>query len=30
MPFYEKAGFKVEGDIFDDAGIPHRTMGKKI
>ena len=30
IPFYEKAGFKVEGDIFDDAGIPHRTMGKKI
>lgn len=26
MPFYEKSGFIAEGDIFDDAGIPHRTM----
>lgn len=24
--FYEKAGFKAEGGIYDDAGIPHRTM----
>ncbi|BAO44413.1 GNAT family N-acetyltransferase [Thiolapillus brandeum] len=26
MPFYEKAGFTAEGEIFDDAGIPHRNM----
>ncbi len=26
MPFYEKAGFVAEGDVFDDAGIPHRNM----
>ncbi len=26
MPFYEKSGFVAEGDVFDDAGIPHRTM----
>ena len=24
--FYEKFGFIAEGDIFDDAGIPHRRM----
>lgn len=24
--FYEKQGFQVRGEIFDDAGIPHRTM----
>lgn len=24
--FYERLGFKAEGDVFDDAGIPHRTM----
>ncbi len=24
--FYEKYGFEVEGDVFDDAGIPHRKM----
>ncbi|WP_456405125.1 GNAT family N-acetyltransferase [Thiolapillus sp.] len=26
MPFYEKAGFSAEGEVFDDAGIPHRKM----
>jgi len=26
--FYEKAGFVAEGGLFDDAGIPHRTMRK--
>lgn len=24
--FYEKCGFTVTSDIFDDAGIPHRSM----
>ncbi|MBM4132709.1 MAG: GNAT family N-acetyltransferase [Nitrospira sp.] len=24
--FYEKQGFRVSGEIFDDAGIPHRPM----
>lgn len=24
--FYERLGFAAEGDIFDDAGIPHRLM----
>lgn len=24
--FYEKLGFVAQGDIYDDAGIPHRDM----
>lgn len=30
LGFYEKAGFVAEGGIYDDAGIPHRTMRKKL
>ena len=26
IPFYESLGFIVEGDEFDEAGIPHRPM----
>ncbi len=26
MPFYEKLGFASEGDVFDEAGIPHVRM----
>ena len=26
ISFYERAGFEVEGPVFDDAGIPHRRM----
>jgi len=26
LPFYERHGFVVEGDEFDDAGIAHRHM----
>lgn len=26
IDFYEKLGFKAEGDVFQDGGIPHRTM----
>ena len=26
MPFYEKLGFKPEGEEFDEGGIPHRRM----
>jgi phosphoribosylglycinamide formyltransferase-1 len=26
IPFYERFGFVAEGDVFDDAGIPHRRM----
>jgi predicted GNAT family N-acyltransferase len=30
LPFYEKAGFRGEGRIFDEAGIPHRRMCKAL
>ena len=26
LTFYEQFGFVARGEIFDDAGIPHRTM----
>ena len=26
IPFYENLGFIAEGDVFEDAGIPHRHM----
>ena len=26
IPFYERLGFVAEGQEYDDAGIPHRTM----
>ena len=26
IPFYEKLGFKAEGPIYDEVGIPHRNM----
>ncbi len=26
VPFYEKLGFRVEGKVFDEAGIPHVRM----
>ncbi len=26
MPFYDKLGWSVEGDEFEEAGIPHRRM----
>jgi predicted GNAT family N-acyltransferase len=26
IPFYQKAGFVVCSDLYDDAGIPHRDM----
>jgi predicted GNAT family N-acyltransferase len=30
MPFYERFGFTPEGDLFDDAGIPHRRMRRRL
>jgi predicted GNAT family N-acyltransferase len=30
MEFYEKLGYVAEGPVFDDAGIPHRTMFKRV
>ncbi|MBM5811771.1 MAG: GNAT family N-acetyltransferase [Gammaproteobacteria bacterium] len=26
VSFYEKHGFRCEGEVFDEAGIPHRRM----
>lgn len=26
LGFYERAGFQAYGDVFDDAGLPHRAM----
>jgi predicted GNAT family N-acyltransferase len=30
IPFYEQFGFVVQGDIYDEAGIPHRDMILRI
>lgn len=30
VPFYERAGFTVYGDVFDEAGIPHRAMRRHL
>jgi len=30
IPFYERLGYKAEGEIFLDANIEHRKMTKKI
>ena len=30
IPFYERLGFSAEGEIFMDAGIPHRGMRLKF
>ncbi|MBT1538130.1 GNAT family N-acetyltransferase [Ralstonia solanacearum] len=30
IPFYARAGFTPEGDEFDEAGIPHRTMRRVL
>ena len=30
IPFYEKRGYTIISDVFDDAGIPHQTMRKKL
>lgn len=30
MPFYVRAGFVAEGPVYDDAGIPHRSMRLRL
>lgn len=30
VPFYEKHGFRSEGEVFDEAGIPHRRMNLAV
>ena len=29
IPFYEKRGYTIISDVFDDAGISHQTMRKR-
>lgn len=30
VPFYEKLGFRAEGGVFEEAGIPHRKMRRPL
>jgi predicted GNAT family N-acyltransferase len=30
ISFYERAGFTVCGEVFDEAGIPHRAMRRRL
>ena len=30
LQFYERLGYVAEGEVFDEAGIPHRTMRKGL
>lgn len=30
VPFYESLGYGVMGDTFEEVGIPHRKMGRKL
>ncbi|GAA1196990.1 putative GNAT family N-acyltransferase [Kitasatospora gansuensis] len=30
LGFYERLGYAAEGPVYDDAGIPHRTMTRKL
>lgn len=30
IPFYRALGFVAHGDVFDDAGLPHRTMSLSL
>ncbi|MFE9421818.1 GNAT family N-acetyltransferase [Kitasatospora sp. NPDC006697] len=30
LGFYERLGYTAEGPVYDDAGIPHRTMVKAL
>ena len=30
VPFYERAGFRALGEVFEDAGIPHRRMELRL
>lgn len=28
LPFYEKLGYEIQSDTFEEVGIPHKKMGK--
>jgi predicted GNAT family N-acyltransferase len=30
VPFYQKLGYQIEGDLFEEVGIPHYAMRKQL
>lgn len=30
VPFYQQLGFEIDGDEFEEAGIPHREMHRRL
>ena len=30
VPFYERLGYRAEGDVFEEVGIPHLLMNKQL
>lgn len=30
VPFYKKLGYQIEGDLFEEVGIPHYAMRKRL
>ena len=30
IPFYRAHGFAISGEVFDDAGIPHQEMSRRL
>ena len=30
VPFYERHGFRTEGAVYEEAGIPHQAMRRKL
>ncbi len=30
IPFYERLGYRAHGEVYDDAGLPHRDMQKLL
>lgn len=30
VPFYQKLGYEIEGDLFEEVGIPHYAMRKQL
>ena len=30
VPFYARAGFRIDGEAYEEAGIPHRKMSREL
>jgi len=30
VPFYERHGFRMEGEVYEEAGIPHQAMARQL